>query len=84
MKSFNHDMTKSIPFGPKSRADDVLAGLDLWGRTIVITGCNSDIGFETFPCARSPWWARHRPRANTGGSTGRVSAGRRIVDACRL
>ena len=41
-------MSKSIPFGPRSTADDVLAGLDLSGRTIVITGCNSGIGFETF------------------------------------
>ena len=55
----------------------------LSGRTIVITACNSDIGFETFPCARSPWWARHRPRANTGGSTGRVSGSSTPV-ACDL
>ena len=36
-----------IPFGAGSPADDVLAGLDLPRRTVVITGCNSDIGFET-------------------------------------
>jgi WW domain-containing oxidoreductase len=41
-------MRPSIPFGPRSTADDVLAGLDLSGRTMVITGCNSGIGFETF------------------------------------
>ncbi len=28
--------------------DDVLAGLDLSRRTIVIAGCNSAVGFETF------------------------------------
>jgi WW domain-containing oxidoreductase len=41
-------MSKPIPFGRHSTADDVLAGLDLSGRTILITGCNSGIGFETF------------------------------------
>jgi WW domain-containing oxidoreductase len=40
-------MSRSIPFGPRSTADDVLAGLDLSGRTILITGCSSGIGFET-------------------------------------
>jgi WW domain-containing oxidoreductase len=42
------DMSNPIPFGPRSTADDVLAGLDLSGRTILITGCNAGIGFETF------------------------------------
>jgi WW domain-containing oxidoreductase len=41
-------MQGSIPFGRRSTADDVLAGLDLSGRTILITGCNSGIGLETF------------------------------------
>jgi WW domain-containing oxidoreductase len=41
-------MSNAIPFGPRSTADDVLAGLDLSGRTILITGCNAGIGFETF------------------------------------
>jgi WW domain-containing oxidoreductase len=41
-------MSKSIPFGRRSTADDVLADLDLSGRTILITGCNTGIGFETF------------------------------------
>src|SRR5258707_13878614 len=34
-------------FGSRSTADDVLAGVDLRGRTILITGCNSGIGFES-------------------------------------
>jgi WW domain-containing oxidoreductase len=41
-------MIESIPFGPRSTADDVLAGLDLSARTILVTGCNSGLGFETF------------------------------------
>jgi WW domain-containing oxidoreductase len=41
-------MSATIPFDRRSTADDVLAGLDLSGRTILITGCNAGIGFETF------------------------------------
>lgn len=35
------------PFGPESTAEEVTAGLDLRGKTAVITGCNSGIGHET-------------------------------------
>jgi NAD(P)-dependent dehydrogenase (short-subunit alcohol dehydrogenase family) len=34
-------------FGASSTAEDVTAGLDLRGKTAVVTGCNSGIGFET-------------------------------------
>ncbi len=37
----------SDSLGPRSTAVDVLAGLDLSGRTILVTGCNAGIGFET-------------------------------------
>jgi len=40
-------MAKSIPFGARSTADNVLAGIDLTGKRIVVTGCNSGIGFQT-------------------------------------
>lgn len=40
-------MSHPIPFGKKSTADQVLADLDLSGKTFLITGCNSGIGFET-------------------------------------
>jgi WW domain-containing oxidoreductase len=40
-------MLDSIPFGARSTADQVLAGVDLSGKRIVVTGCNSGIGFET-------------------------------------
>lgn len=35
------------PFGAKSTAEEVTAGLDLTGRTILITGANSGLGFES-------------------------------------
>lgn len=34
-------------FGAQSTAEEVTRGLDLAGRTVVVTGCNSGIGFET-------------------------------------
>ncbi len=34
-------------FGYASTADDVTEGLDLSGRTILVTGCNSGLGLET-------------------------------------
>ena len=40
-------MANPTPFGKKSTADEVLAGLDLTGKTFLITGCNSGIGLET-------------------------------------
>jgi WW domain-containing oxidoreductase len=40
-------MALSIPFGARSTADQVLAGVDLSGKRILVTGCNSGIGFET-------------------------------------
>ncbi|MDP6435901.1 MAG: SDR family oxidoreductase [Gammaproteobacteria bacterium] len=35
------------PFGANSTAEEVTAGLDLTGKTALVTGCNSGIGFET-------------------------------------
>jgi WW domain-containing oxidoreductase len=40
-------MAQTNPFGSRSTADKVLAGIDLSGKQIVVTGCNSGIGFET-------------------------------------
>ncbi len=34
-------------FGPSATAEEVTAGIDLTGKTIVVTGCNSGIGLET-------------------------------------
>ena len=35
------------PFGATSTAEDVTSGLDLTGKTALVTGCNSGIGYET-------------------------------------
>lgn len=35
------------PFGAKSTAEEVTAGIDLAGKTALITGCNSGLGYET-------------------------------------
>jgi hypothetical protein len=40
-------MTKSIHFGRRSTADQVLAGIDLSGKRILVTGCNTGLGLET-------------------------------------
>lgn len=35
------------PFGAEATAEQVTAGIDLTGKTALVTGCNSGIGFET-------------------------------------
>ena len=40
-------MTQSIQFSARSTADQVLAGIDLTGKCIVVTGCNSGMGLAT-------------------------------------
>ncbi len=35
------------PFGAKSTAEEVTRGIDLTGKTALVTGCNSGIGYET-------------------------------------
>lgn len=40
-------MSLKTPYGPKSTADDVLAGSNLDGKVVLLIGCNSGIGFET-------------------------------------
>lgn len=39
--------TPRSAFGPESTAEEVTKGRDLSGKTVVVTGCNSGIGFET-------------------------------------
>jgi len=40
-------MTQKTSFGARSTADRVLAGIDLSGKNILVTGSGSSIGFET-------------------------------------
>jgi WW domain-containing oxidoreductase len=40
-------MASSIPFGARSTANQVLAGVDLRGKWMLVTGCDEEIGFET-------------------------------------
>jgi WW domain-containing oxidoreductase len=40
-------MAQSIPFGARSTADQVLAGVDLTRKRMAVTGCHSGIGLET-------------------------------------
>jgi WW domain-containing oxidoreductase len=40
-------MASSIPHGARSTANQVLAGVDLARRWILVTGCDEEIGFET-------------------------------------
>jgi WW domain-containing oxidoreductase len=40
-------MASSIPHGSRSTANQVLAGVDLTRRWILVTGCNEESGFET-------------------------------------
>ncbi len=35
------------PFGSESTAEEVTVGIDLTGKTALVTGCNSGIGYET-------------------------------------
>jgi NAD(P)-dependent dehydrogenase (short-subunit alcohol dehydrogenase family) len=35
------------PFGAESTAEEVTEGLDLSGRAVLVTGCNSGLGYET-------------------------------------
>ena len=43
---YAQDVPRS-PFGASATAEEVTAGIDLTGRTALVTGCNAGIGFET-------------------------------------
>jgi WW domain-containing oxidoreductase len=40
-------MVSTIPHGARSTANQVLAGVDLTRKRILVTGCNQEVGFET-------------------------------------
>jgi WW domain-containing oxidoreductase len=41
------DKTPRSPFTRRSTAEEVTSGIDMSGKTVLITGCNSGLGFET-------------------------------------
>jgi NAD(P)-dependent dehydrogenase (short-subunit alcohol dehydrogenase family) len=43
----NHGGSGKMAFNGRSTADEVLAGLDLTGKTVVVTGSSAGLGFET-------------------------------------
>jgi NAD(P)-dependent dehydrogenase (short-subunit alcohol dehydrogenase family) len=43
----NHQGSSSMAFNGRSTADEVLAGLDLTGKTVVVTGASAGLGYET-------------------------------------
>jgi NAD(P)-dependent dehydrogenase (short-subunit alcohol dehydrogenase family) len=45
-KAFAQDVPRAS-FAPDATAEDVTAGIDMRGKTVVVTGCNSGIGLET-------------------------------------
>jgi NAD(P)-dependent dehydrogenase (short-subunit alcohol dehydrogenase family) len=47
MHPFAYAATPTSRFGVASTAEEVTVGLDLRGKTAVVTGCNSGIGFES-------------------------------------
>jgi len=61
-------MNKPVQFGRRSTADQVLAGIDLTGKRIVVTGCNSGLGLATMNAFAAngatviDWQEQPRPR----------------------
>ena len=64
-------------FGGQSTAEEVTRGLDLTGRTILVTGATSGIGHETAARARAARRACHRHRPHARQERRRRSAGSR-------
>ena len=61
------------PFGKESTAEEVTAGLDLSGKTALVTGANSGLGYETMRVlalrgAHVIGTARTQEKANTAWS----------------
>ncbi|HET8696510.1 MAG TPA: SDR family NAD(P)-dependent oxidoreductase, partial [Gammaproteobacteria bacterium] len=47
---FGRALAQDVPrsnFPPNATAEDVTAGIDMSGKTVIVTGCNSGIGLET-------------------------------------
>jgi WW domain-containing oxidoreductase len=76
-------------FGYGSTAEDVTSGLDLKGKTVLVTGCNSGLGFETVRVLRLRGahvigTARTRAKADEAGASQGGLAGAFTGLACEL
>ncbi|MBX7196723.1 MAG: SDR family oxidoreductase [Sandaracinaceae bacterium] len=76
-------------FGYGSTAEDVTEGLDLHGKTILVTGCNSGLGFETVRVLRLRGahvigTARTKAKADEAGASQGSLAGGFTGIACEL
>jgi WW domain-containing oxidoreductase len=71
-------MADNWKFGARTTADEVLAGHDLTGRTIIVTGANTGIGYET---ARSLAKAGARTILACRGAQAGADAVKRIKSA---
>ena len=70
------------PFGIESTAEQVTAGLDLNGINVVITGCNSGLGYETMRVLASRGAPCDRYRSDCGKSRKSLRQYCRKNDAC--
>lgn len=69
-------MSQHIPFGFSSTAAEVLSGIDLTGKTMIVTGGASGIDIET---VKSPAGAR----ASVTIAARRVGAAEEVAEALR-
>jgi hypothetical protein len=58
----------TTPFGATSTADEVIEGVDLRGRRVVVTGAAGGLGRETAGALASVGRFSHRPPTRDGGT----------------
>ena len=65
-------------FGAESTADEVLEGVDLSGKRVLVTGVSAGLGRRDCPLDRRAWRHRRRHGARSGESAARARAKRAI------
>jgi NAD(P)-dependent dehydrogenase (short-subunit alcohol dehydrogenase family) len=83
------DVSTSMPFGAESTGDDVIAGHDLTGRDVIVTGGTSGLGAETARVlasagARVVLAGRDQTRGSAAAERLRASTGNPTVEFARL